>query len=145
MLTGAQLSCADATSGEAARVAMFLRLLHYDAVVGVSAELLDGLEGLDLDPAAVFADVRVLAARPAAAARLRAGGLPTHDLVLCGPAVAIARAPDAAARVDADEWELGADGEVVVVTSLRPRARRFDRHPTAARGAVHDGALVPSS
>ena len=36
MLAGAQLSCADATESDAARVAMFTRLLDYSAVLGVT-------------------------------------------------------------------------------------------------------------
>src|SRR5262249_23256749 len=36
VLAGARLSCADATRGEAARVAMFLRLMPYTAVFGVT-------------------------------------------------------------------------------------------------------------
>jgi hypothetical protein len=145
MLAGAQLSCADATAGEAARVAMFLRRLPYDAVLGLTPALLDGLGELRVDPAELLAGVRVVGARPGAAARLREAGLAPHDLVLCGPALAVARAPGEPARVDTDEWELDTDGDTVVVTSRRPRTRRFARTPTGARGVVVDGALVPAA
>jgi len=36
VLAGGRLSCSDATKGEAVRVAMFLRLMPYDAVFGVT-------------------------------------------------------------------------------------------------------------
>jgi hypothetical protein len=48
MLVGAQVSQADSTSGDATRVAMFLRLLAYDAVLGVNAAILDGLDELGI-------------------------------------------------------------------------------------------------
>ena len=44
VMAGGRLSCADSTHGEAMRVAMFLRLMDYDAVFGVTEALLDGLE-----------------------------------------------------------------------------------------------------
>ncbi|HEX5614414.1 MAG TPA: hypothetical protein VFZ83_04615 [Acidimicrobiia bacterium] len=145
MLSGAQLSCADSTAAEATRVAMFLRRLPYDAVLGVGPALLDGLEALGHDPAAVFASVRVVGAHPGASDRLRALGVPVHDVALCGPALAIAPTPGAPAAVDTDEWTLDAHDGRIVVSSLRPRAHPFVRTPTAIRGAVVDGGVVPES
>ena len=75
VMAGAQLSCADSTYGEAMRVSMFLRLMDYDAVFGVTDALLDGLEARDRAPADVFAGVRMLGAHPGAYERLVAAGL----------------------------------------------------------------------
>jgi hypothetical protein len=146
MLAGAQVSCADATSGDASRVAMFLRLLDYDAVLGVNGATLDGLDELGIAYPDAFARARVVAARPDALTRLAAAGIAAHLFVLCGPAVAIAPAPDAPAVVaDPGEWELGLSRGRVVVTNLRPRATAFAATATAVRGAVVDGGVVPES
>ena len=131
MVRGAQLSCADATRGEAVRVAMFTRQMTYHAVLGVNGALLDGLDDLGRPYADVFRDVSVLGARPDAHARLVAAGLrPTH-FVLAGPAVAIGDEPGAPARVDPTEWELHDIDNLVAVTNLAERASRFDRTTTA--------------
>jgi hypothetical protein len=144
VLVGAQVSCADATSGDASRVAMFLRLLEYDAVLGVNAAILDGLDELGVAYTDAFARVRVVGARPDAIARLAAVGIDAHTFVLCGPAVAIAPAPGAPAVVaDTAEWQLDAGDGFVTVTNLRPRATEFRSAATAVRGTVVDGGIVP--
>jgi hypothetical protein len=145
MVSGAQLSCADATEGDAARVAMFTRLLRYRAVLGVTGAILDGLDALGHSYAEVFGDVQVVGARPNAYARLEGAGLSPHHFVLCGPAVALGLAPGAPARVDGAEWQLdvdAADGRVLV-TNVRPRATQFVGTPTAVRAtaAYADGSL----
>src|ERR1700730_1995040 len=104
-LTGARLSCADATTGEAARVGMFLRLMEYDAVFGVTDAILDGFDEMGQRYEEVFADVRIIGALPGAYERLTSVGVAPTRFVLCGPAVAIARAPDGPALVASDEWE----------------------------------------
>jgi len=144
MFAGAQVSQADATRADATRVAMFLRLLEYDAVLGVNGAILDGLDELGVAYADAFASARVVCARPDAIARLSRAGVAACPFVLCGPAVAVASAPDAAAFVhDTEEWELGVDGAGrVTVTNLRPRATEFRAAPTAVRGSVVDGGIV---
>jgi hypothetical protein len=144
MLAGAQVSCADATSGDAMRVAMFLRLLDYDAVLGVNAAVLDGLDELGVAHTDAFARARVVGARPDAIGRLAASGIAAHAFVLCGPAVAIAPAPGAPAVVaDPDEWELGSSNGRITVANLRPRATAFHATVTAVRGTLVDGGIVP--
>jgi hypothetical protein len=144
MLSGAQVSCADATEGDAVRVAMFLRLLDYDAVLGVNAAVLDGLDELGLAYSDVFSGVRAVCARPDAIGRLATDGIAAHAFVLCGPAVAVAPTPGAPAVVaDPGEWELGVRHGRVTVTNLRPRATEFRSTATAVRGAVVDGGVVP--
>jgi hypothetical protein len=144
MLAGAQLSCADATSGEAVRVRMFTRLIDYRCVLGVTADILDGLDELGTPYADVFGAIPVVAARPGAAARLAAAGLRPYDFVLAGPAVAVATEPGGPAWVDAGEWDLGTDAGHVTVTSKLPRATAFERVRTAVRGEVVDGhGIVP--
>jgi hypothetical protein len=144
MLAGAQVSCADATRGDASRVEMFLRLLDYDVVIGVNAAVLDGLDDLGIPYTHAFARARVVCARPDALTRLAAVGIDAHAFVLCGPAVAIAPAPGAPAIVaDPGEWELASADGHITVSNLRPRATDFRATATAVRGAVVDGGVVP--
>lgn len=144
MVRGAQLSCADATRADAMRVAMFTRDLDYRAVLGISVDVLDGLDDLGLDYAATLGSVPVVGARPGAYERLVDAGLAPYRFVLAGPAVAVGTQPGGAAVVDPDEWELStAAGGRVTITSLRPRATTFAATPTRVRGTVRDGSLVP--
>ena len=138
VLAGGRLSCADATEGEAVRVAMFLRLMPYAAVFGVTDAILDGLA----DWPATFAGVRVLGAHPGAYERLEAAGLHPVRFALCGPAVAIGRAPGAPAAVVAGEWQLDAGDGDITVTALQPRAETFVRTPVGVRGMLEDGGLT---
>jgi hypothetical protein len=143
VLAGAKLSCADATFGEALRVSMFLRLMEYDAVFGVTPALLDGLEASGRAPADVFLGVRIVGAHPGAYERLVASGLDPWRVGLCGPVLAIGREPAGPALVPAAEWELVDLGVQVGITSLQPRATTFIRTPIALRGTITDGGIVP--
>ena len=145
VMAGSRLSCADSTYGEAMRVSMFLRLMDYDAVFGVTEPLLDGLDALGRAPADVFAGVRVLGAHPGAYERLAAVGLAPVHVALCGPALAIGRETDGPAFVAGAEWELVADGNHLGITSLRTRAQPFIRTPIAVRGTIVSGGVVPDA
>jgi hypothetical protein len=145
VMSGSRLSCADSTYGEAMRVSMFLRLIEYDAVFGITTDLLDGLEASDLDAVDVFAGVRLLGAHPGAYERLVSAGLAPVHFVLCGPAIAIGREPGGPAYVAEAEWDLAADGDRILVTSTEPRAQPFIRTPIAVRGTIVDGGVVPVS
>ena len=145
MVCGAQLSCADATNADAARVAMFCRQLAPRAVFGVNRALLDGLDELGLDLAKVFANVELLAARPDAVGRLQRVGLSPYHFVLVGPAVAVGREPGGPAYVDSTEWQCEEDGEHLAVTNLQPRATEFRRCRSAVRGRVVNGGVLPAT
>jgi hypothetical protein len=143
VLAGAKLSCADSTFGEALRVSMFLRLMEYDTVLGVTPALLDGLEASDREPAEVFGGVRIVGAYPGAYERLVAAGLTPWRVALCGPALAIGRVPAGPAHVPAGEWELADLGDRIGITALQPRATSFIRTRIAVRGTIVDGGIVP--
>ncbi len=137
MLRGAQLSCADATAAEAPRIAMFTRQLDYHAVLGVTPELLDGLDELGHPYHEIFGPTPVVGARPGAYERLVAAGLKPHHFVLVGPAVALATEPGGPAIVDEHEWHLDAEPDgVVAVTSRRDRSTRFDHTRTAITASI---------
>jgi hypothetical protein len=145
VMAGGRLSCADSTYGESLRVSMFLRLMDYEAVFGVTEELLDGLDASGHPWAEVFAGVRLHGENPGAYERLVAAGLAPVHFALCGPAIAMGREPDGPAFVAGAEWELAADGELVTITSLRPRVQSFIRTPIAVRGTIVNGGIVPSA
>jgi hypothetical protein len=144
MLSGAQLSCADANEGDALRIEMFTRLVEYRAVLGVTGAILDGLDALGHSYAEVLGRVEIIGARPDAYQRLQADGLNPHHFVCCGPAIAAGAAPGAPARFDTDEWQLETDADGrILVTSLQPRATAFARAGTAVYGELVDGGLIP--
>jgi hypothetical protein len=144
VLAGAKLSCADSTFGEALRVSMFTRLMDYDAVLGVTNDLVDGLEASDRAPTDVFSRVRILGAHPGAYERLAADGLTPWRVALCGPALAIGREPGGPAYMPTAEWELVDLGGRIGITARRPRATSFIRTPIAVRGTIVDGGIVPA-
>ncbi len=144
VMAGARLSCADATAGDAARVAMFLRLMDYQAVFGVTRALLDGLAGLCRDPADVFAGVRLVGAHPDAYRTLTRAGLEPVPVALCGPVLVVGREPGGPAYAVGADWELSAQDDHICVTSRGDRAQPFACTPTAVRGTIVDGGVVPS-
>jgi hypothetical protein len=144
MINGGVFSLADATAGDAHRVAMFARGLQLQCVFGVNEPILDGLDELGIPYSELFAGVEVVGAHPGAYERLVAAGLAPHWFVLCGPAVAIATERGGPARVDATEWSLATDGDRILVSSLQPRAQEFERAPTGIRGHLVDATgFVP--
>jgi hypothetical protein len=141
-LSGGRLSCADATVGEAVRVAMFLRLMEFDAVFGVTEAILDGLDEIDKSYDELFAGVRIVAAFPGAYERLQRAEVRPTRFALCGPAIAIGREPESPALVAADEWSVGVEGRRIWVSARQPRAEEFVHMPTAVRGEIVDGGVV---
>ena len=145
MINGGVFSLADATVGDALRVAMFARSLQLHAVFGVNEAILDGLDDLGIAYADLFTGIDVVGAHPGAYERLVAAGLMPHWFVLCGPAVAIATEPGGPARVDPTEWTLASDGDRILVSNLQPRAQEFVRAPTGIRGRLVDASgFVPN-
>jgi hypothetical protein len=145
VMVGARLSCADASHGEAARVEMFLRLLDYEAVLGVTDDILDGLDEMQRPYGEIFAGVRIVGAGPGPYERLRAAGCTPTRFALCGPAVAIGRDPDGPALVVPDEWNVTADGSHLLLTSLQPRAQEFVCTPVGLRGKIAGGGITWST
>jgi hypothetical protein len=145
VLAGARLSCADASQGEWARVAMFLRLMEYDAVFGVSEAILDGLDEAGKSYDDVFERVRIVGAGPGAYERLERAGLAPTRFVLCGPAIAIGREPGAPAHVVDDEWELASDNGQICVSARQPRAQEFVCTPVGVRGTIVDRGVTWAS
>ena len=131
-----QFSLADASRFDAFRTAMFLRAMHYDAVVGINADVLDGLDDLGHSYRDVFDDVPVLAARAGAYERLRAAGLAPRWWLDLGPAIAVECDERAGAHVESDQWAVESDSGMLLITAKHPRAAAVDRLRTGVRGVV---------
>jgi hypothetical protein len=136
LMSKAQFSLADASRFDAFRTSMFLRAMHYDVVLGINTDVLDGLDDLGHVYGDTFDGVSVLAARAGAHERLRDVGLSPRWWLHVGPTVAVECDALAGAHIDNDEWEVDvADGEVLV-SARNPRAASIDRLATGIRAEI---------
>jgi hypothetical protein len=133
---GARYSSADAQQFDAHRTATLVRRVRPQAVLGVNAAVLAGLDELEVDPAELFAAVPAVGARPDAIDRIPGA---TWWLPV-GPAVAVGCAAGRAAggHVDAGEWRIDTDREGQVrISNARPeRATALDRWPTGVVASI---------
>jgi len=136
LVSKAQFSLADASRFDAFRTAMFLRAMHYDVVLGINADVLDGLDDLGHAYGNIFDGVSVLAARAGAYERLRDAGLAPRWWLHVGPTVAVECDALAGAHIDSDEWAVDVAGGEILVTARQPRAATIDRHPTGVMGEI---------
>jgi hypothetical protein len=143
---GALYSSADATPFDAFRVAVLVRQLEPQVVLGITRSVLDGLIEAGREPAEVLGPVpAVVTADSDAHTRLRGAGLNPRRSVRLGPTTAI-EAPDADGPVyDAGRWDVEAvDGELLV-SNLVPRLTEARRLRTGVRGrVVGDGRVSVS-
>jgi len=138
----AQFSLADASRFDAFRTAMFLKAMHYDVVLGINTDVLDGLDDLGHGYADIFGGAPVLAARAGAYERLRDAGLSPRWWLHVGPTVTVECGELAGAHVDDSEWALdAADGEILV-TARNPRAATIDRLATGVHGEIATDACA---
>ena len=128
---------ADASRYDAFRTNMFLRAMHYDVVLGINEDVLDGLDDLSMSYTDVFADVPIVAAGAGAHARLRAAGLDPWWWLHLGPTTAVECAAREGAHIDGSEWaiEVGDGGEILVSAS-NERAATIERQRTGVHGTV---------
>ena len=141
MVSKAQFSLADASRFDAFRTAMFLRAMHYDVVLGINTDVLDGLDDLDHAYGDIFDDVPVLAARAGAYERLRDAGLSPRWWLHVGPTIAVECDQLQGAHVDGDEWELTADGGELLITARKARAATIDRLRTGVLAEIVTDAV----
>ena len=137
LMNQAQFSIADASRYDAFRTNMFLRAMHYDVVLGINEDVLDGLDDLSMSYTDVFADVPIVAAGAGAHARLRAAGLDPWWWLHLGPTTAVECAAREGAHIDGSEWaiEVGDGGEILVSAS-NERAATIERQRTGVHGTV---------
>jgi hypothetical protein len=143
---GALYSSADATPFDAFRVAALVRQLEPQVVMGVTADVLDGLAEAGRDPAEVLGPVPALVtADDDAHASLRASGLAPRRWILLGPTSAIESRSEDGPVYDAARWDVEEDGGELVVTNRAPRLTVARRLRTGVRGRVVEAGRVSVS
>jgi hypothetical protein len=143
---GALYSSADATPFDAFRVAVLVRQLEPQVVLGITSSVLDGLVDAGRDPSDVLGPApAVVAADYDAHARLRAAGLTPRRSVRLGPTTAIEGLGADGPVYDAARWDVEeVDGELLV-SNLVPRLTEARRLRTGVRGrVVGDGRVSVS-
>jgi hypothetical protein len=136
LMAGTQMSCADASRFDAFRTRMFLHGPRYDVAIGISSNVLTGLDDLGEPIGALFSVVPVVAARNEAVERLRAAGVPARLWLHVGPTIAVECEAGAGAHIDGDEWAVEADGDEVRITARKERAARIVGDRTGLRADI---------
>jgi hypothetical protein len=140
---GALYSSADATRFDAFRTASLIRQLQAKVVIGVDAEIVTGLDDLELDLSDVFGSVAaVVAADAAAFARLTDAGLPTGRWLRLGPTSAVSVPGEDALAYDATRWQVDEDGGALLLTNLAERYTPCERFHTGVRGTVPEPGKI---
>ena len=139
---GVPFGVAEPVAIDAPRSDMFLRRLPMQAVIGLSGELVDALLALGRDLKTLLGAATVVAL-PEAVAALRQAGLAPWTLLPLGPLWAFEPPDGGGAAYDRNEWQVEAiDGELRLST-VGPRATRFERLALGQRGSVAaDGRVV---
>ena len=119
------------------QVAVLVRQLEPQVVLGIASSVLDGLVETGRDPADVLGPApAVVAADDDAHARLRAAGLTPRRSVRLGPTTAIEGLDADGPVYDAARWDVEeVDGELLV-SNLVPRLTAARRLRTGIRGRV---------
>jgi hypothetical protein len=140
---GALYSSADATPFDAFRVAALVRQLEPQVVMGVTADVLDGLAEAGRDPAEVLGTVPALVtADDDAYTSLVASGLAPRRWILLGPTSAIESRSEDGPVYDAARWNVEEDDGELVVTNRAPRLTAARRLRTGVRGRVVEAGRV---
>lgn len=129
---------AEAGAFDANRSDMVIRRFDLQALIGLSADILDALLARGRDPASFFASLQALVAQPAAAARLREHGLRPWTLVQIGPVFAFEPPDGGGARYDQSEWRIDSINGELTLSSVHARAAPFANLRTGVRGQVID-------
>ena len=134
MNLGLLVSNADDSPYEAARIESICRRFDVAAIVGVSTDVLDGLDAAGHSLSALFEN-RVVWAHGEAVGRLRSiDGIKPYRMLEAGPAFAMECAERDGAHLDASEWTLEVHRGELLVSSRLERAQSFARYATDVRG-----------
>ena len=137
---GAVFTPAETYSWDARRTAHLVKSLHPKAHIGLGAETLEGLGGLDEDPAKLFADMDVIWARHDALRLVAEHGLHAEPIVPLGPALAFG-IPGVGTVVNSAEWAVTESDAGLLVSTRGDRATAFTDVVTGVAGRV--GADTP--
>jgi len=133
---GLVTTMADAFTFDAGRVESTIRRFDTAAVIGVNAEVVEGLEMMGHDPVKVLSKADAVWARPDAFGRLEQDLPNLYSFLELGPAVAMECGRKRGAHIDRFEWQVDVvDGEIVL-TSMNRRAESFSKFRTGVKGRV---------
>ncbi|WP_406443103.1 hypothetical protein OHB00_42355 [Streptomyces sp. NBC_00631] len=129
---------AEAMGWDHRRTSVFHRELRPHAVIGLSAETLEGLSGA-ADIGEMFRPTRVVLARPAAVPMLRAVGVSACLFSAVGPALALECPERGGAHVNAAEWRINdREGELSIAAGEQ-RTSPLPETPLGIPGRVVAG------
>ncbi|NEA63313.1 hypothetical protein [Streptomyces sp. SID12488] len=129
---------AEAMGWDHRRTAVFHRELDPHAVIGLSAETLEGLAG-SADIGELFRSTSVVLARPAAVPLLRGAGVSAALISTVGPALALECPERAGAHVNAAEWRVGERDGQLSVAAGEGRGSPLPETPLGIAGRVVAG------
>jgi hypothetical protein len=139
---GGRTSPTEPWSFDAFRTSTFARRFPVSAIIGLTADVVDGLAGLG-SLAEQLGHVPVIVARADACGRLVEAGLSPFRMFLAGPALAIERTDRSGAYVDGTAFNVSeVDGEIHVSTGPS-RAHQIKDLATGLRGHVLSGPAGP--
>ncbi|WP_405866996.1 MULTISPECIES: hypothetical protein [unclassified Streptomyces] len=135
---------AEAMGWDHRRTAVFHRELQPHAMIGLSAETLEGLAG-SADIGEMFRSTPLVLARPTAVPLLRGAGVPAALISAVGPALALECPERCGAHVNAAEWRVRErDGQLSVAAGER-RASALSETPLGIAGRVVTGRCACGS
>jgi len=120
---GATFANGMASPYDAYRLEMYLRRFRFQAAIGITEEVLDGLAQARHHLDQIFAKVPVIAALPSAHGRLTEMGFKPWRLLPLGPLLAVEAPDGSGARYNHGEWQLETRAGRVFL-SAAPRRRR---------------------
>lgn len=129
---------AEAMGWDHRRTAVFHRELKPHAVIGLSAETLEGLSG-GADIGEMFRATQVVLARPAAVPLLRRAGVPAALMTTVGPALALECPERTGAHVNGAEWRVGERDRGLFIAAGEGRGSGLPETPLGIAGQVVTG------
>ncbi|MET7731956.1 hypothetical protein ABZT02_11365 [Streptomyces sp. NPDC005402] len=135
---------AEAMGWDHRRTSVFHRELRPHAVIGLSAETLEGLAGT-ADIKEMFRATPVILARPAAVPMLRAVGVAAGLFSALGPALALECPERSGAHVNAAEWRVGERDGQLFLAAGEQRTSLLPETPLGIAGRVVAGRCACGS
>lgn len=142
---GATYVPAEQHSWDARRFLAVLDRLPITVVFGLWPETLNSVAEKVPDIRTLFADTKLIWARPEAHQQLTRAGVKSLPFAILGPAVGLGMPEETGLRVNDSEWEIcSEDGNLIVSARSRRRAELTDVRPGIAATVAEtaDGATV---
>jgi hypothetical protein len=133
---GITYATAEVFAWDVRRVLMFLQRFPIKAIIGLSGQTLTALTEAGAPINKLLDKVELVWARPKAAATLAEQGTNVLPYARFGPALAMGLPGQAGALVNAQEWDVAATDDGLLVSNIVERATTFRATPTGFRGTA---------